>query len=229
MHSHGHGDDDEDEDEKEFLWVGSVTLAAILFFYFLERVFQSLFKMYGAHHSHHDVGDDDIENSKSKAPKTTEEQELRAVGYLNLLSDGVHNLTDGFAIGAAYSVGVATGFSTTLAVAFHEIPQELGDFAILLHAGFSKKQALFFNFLTALTNVLGTIIGVGVGVSIRDADKWLLAFVAGTFLYIALIDMFPQLMKLTGWRHVLVQTLGMVVGMGAMLLLGYFEDEDECL
>ena len=54
-------------------------------------------------------------------------------------------------------------------------------------------------------------------------------YISYTFLYIALIDMFPQLMKLTGWRHVLVQTLGMVVGMGAMLLLGYFEDEDECL
>lgn len=223
VHSHG-GGEDENEDEKEYLWTGSVVLAAIIFFFFLERLFQHLFRWYGLQHSHSHGGGEDLEKTEKDS-----NEDLRAVGYLNLLSDGVHNLVDGFAIGAAYSVGVATGFSTTLAIAFHEIPQELGDFAILIHAGFSKKQALFFNFLTALTNVVGTVIGVAVGVAVQDADKWLLAFVAGTFLYIALIDMFPQLLKQQGWKHFLVQTVGLLVGMGAMLILGVFEEEDECL
>jgi zinc and cadmium transporter len=88
---------------------------------------------------------------------------IHPLGYLNLIADGVHNLIDGMMIGASYLVSVPIGIATTLAVVFHEIPQEIGDFGILLQAGFTKRRALFFNFLSATLALLGTALALIVG------------------------------------------------------------------
>ena len=104
-----------------------------------------------------------------------------------------HNFVDGLAIGSAYSQSLSMGLSTSLAVAFHEIPQELGDYGVLIKAGFTKPWALAFNFITACTAFLGVIIGLGVGGAVNDANKWILAFTAGGFFYIALADLMPEL------------------------------------
>jgi hypothetical protein len=104
-----------------------------------------------------------------------------------------HNFVDGLAIGSAYSQSLSMGLSTSLAVAFHEIPQELGDYGVLIKAGFTKPWALAFNFITACTAFLGVIIGLGVGRAVTDANKWILAFTAGGFFYIALADLMPEL------------------------------------
>ena len=83
---------------------------------------------------------------------------IHPVGYMNLLADGVHNLIDGMIIGAAYLTSLRVGIATTIAVAMHELPQEISDFGVLLYAGFSKKKALIFNFLSAMLAILGTIL-----------------------------------------------------------------------
>jgi zinc and cadmium transporter len=113
------------------------------------------------------------------------------VTYLILLSDGLHNLMDGLAVGAAFLVNPGLGVITSLAVAAHEIPQELGDFGILVHGGWEKTKALLFNFLSGLTMVVGGII---VWALARDLDvSFLLPIAAGNFIYIAASDLVPEI------------------------------------
>ena len=115
--------------------------------------------------------------------------------YLNLIGDGIHNLIDGLIIGASFFVSPIVGWAATIAIIFHEIPQELGDFAVLVYGGFSKNKALWFNFLSATTAILGTIIGYFCSSSVSDFSKILLPLAAGGFIYIAACDLVPQLHK----------------------------------
>ncbi len=117
------------------------------------------------------------------------------VGKLILLSDGLHNFVDGLIIGASYLLSTEVGIATTIAVIIHEIPQEIGDFAILLQAGYSKSKALFYNFISALASVLGlTFIFLFEDVS-ESLETALLAIAAGGFIYIAMSDLLPELHK----------------------------------
>jgi zinc and cadmium transporter len=112
--------------------------------------------------------------------------------YMSLVGDSVHNFIDGLIIAGAYFVSIPVGIATTVAVILHEIPQEIGDFGILLHGGFSRSKALFFNFLTALTAVAGAIIGIIMS-SIESLMIFLIPFAAGNLIYIAGTDLIPQL------------------------------------
>lgn len=156
---------------------------------------------------------------------------VKGFGWLNLCADLLHNFVDGIAIGVAYTTSLTLGLSTTIAVGLHEIPQELGDYAILVGAGFGKPLALLFNLLTGCTAILGAIIGVGVGKSASDADKWILAFTAGGFLYIALADMIPELHKATrvkNWWGLLdigLQVFAMLVGFAILVILAVYEED----
>jgi len=114
--------------------------------------------------------------------------------YMNLVGDSVHNFIDGLIIAGSYFVSIPVGIATTLAVVLHEIPQEIGDFGVLLHGGFSKKKALFFNFITALTAVLGAIVGILLSNS-ESLILFLIPFAAGNFIYIAGTDLIPELHK----------------------------------
>jgi len=114
--------------------------------------------------------------------------------YMNLFGDSIHNFIDGLIIGASYLASIPIGIATTLAVVFHEIPQEIGDFGVLLHGGFTKKKALLMNFITALTAVAGTIIALTVA-NMEGANPYILAFAVGTFVYIASTDLIPELHK----------------------------------
>lgn len=111
-----------------------------------------------------------------------------AVAWMVIMGDGLHNFTDGMAIGAAFSNNIAGGFSTALAVFCHELPHELGDFAILLQAGMSARQAIYYNMLSSVLSFIGTIIGIWIGEA-PEASAWIFACAAGMFLYIALVDM----------------------------------------
>lgn len=115
--------------------------------------------------------------------------------YLNLFGDAFHNFVDGMVIAASFLISFKLGVVTTLAIILHEIPQELGDFGVLVYGGFSKQRALFFNFLSALAAVLGAIIGYFVA----DAAKWFTGFIlpltAGGFIYIATSDLIPEIHK----------------------------------
>lgn len=144
---------------------------------------------------------------------------IHPLGYLNLIADGVHNLIDGMMIGASYLVSLPIGIATTVAVIFHEIPQEIGDFGILLHAGFTKRRALFFNFLSATAAILGTAVALLVGSKLESLSAVMLPFTAGGFIYIAGSDLLPELQKELEPKKSAVQFIAMAGGMGLMLLL----------
>lgn len=139
--------------------------------------------------------------------------------WMNLFGDGVHNFIDGMIIGAAYLVSIPVGVATTIAVILHEIPQEIGDFGVLLHGGFSKGKALLLNFLTALMAIAGVILAVLIGSSVPHMVTFLIPFAAGSFIYIASADLIPELHKVTNvWRS-LIQLVFFIIGIGIMMLL----------
>jgi len=115
--------------------------------------------------------------------------------YMNLLGDTVHNFLDGLIIGGSYLVSIPLGVATTLAVVFHEIPQEIGDFGVLIYGGFPKSKALFFNFLTALTAILGAILALSFGFLVKGSVPILIPFAAGNFIYIAGSDLIPEIRR----------------------------------
>jgi zinc transporter ZupT len=141
----------------------------------------------------------------------------------------MHNLTDGLAVGVAISQSLGLGLSTAIAILFHEIPHELSDYAILLHTGMSWYKALFLNFASALTSILGFFVGVAIGTDSEESEEWLLAVIAGQFLYIALVDLLPELLhsKEEGLQKVLqviMSVLGLAVGFSVLLVIALFED-----
>lgn len=118
-----------------------------------------------------------------------------SIGYMNLLGDSVHNFIDGLVIAGAFMVDIKLGLITAVAMGLHEIPQEMGDFGVLLYAGFKKSRALFFNFLAALTTVVGGLTGWALAHFSTGIEKYLLPVAAGGFLYIAVSDLLPELRK----------------------------------
>lgn len=138
---------------------------------------------------------------------------------MNLFGDGVHNFIDGLIIGASYLASIPVGIATTLAVVLHEIPQEIGDFGILLHGGFSKKKALFLNFIIALTAVLGVIVALIINTYVENITHVLIPFAAGGFIYIASADLIPELHKEVKVSRSLMQFLLFILGIGLMLIL----------
>jgi len=149
----------------------------------------------------------------------TPESTIRPVGYMNLLADAIHNSMDGMIIGASYLVSLPIGIATTLAVICHEIPHELGNFFVLLYAGFSRRRALLFNFLSAIFAVLGTVLSLLIGSRIQGFATFMLPFAAGGFIYIAGSDLLPELHKETHPLKSAAQLIAMVTGVGLMLLL----------
>ena len=148
---------------------------------------------------------------------------IHPVGYMNLLADGIHNFIDGMIIGAAYLTSLRVGIATTIAVAMHELPQEISDFGVLLHAGFSKKKALIFNFLSATLAILGTVLILLAGTTMHYFIATLLPLAAGGFVYIAGSDLVPELNKELEPAKSLVQLLAIATGVGLMLLLTLLE------
>jgi zinc and cadmium transporter len=148
---------------------------------------------------------------------------IHPVGYMNLLADGVHNFIDGMIIGASYMVSLPVGVATTMAVVFHEIPQELGDFFVLLYAGFSKTRALFFNCLSALCAIFGAVISLLVGAQVQNFAALMLPFAAGGFIYIAGSDLVPELNKEVEPFKSVAQMIAIGAGVGLMLLLTILE------
>ncbi len=123
------------------------------------------------------------------------------MGYINLIGDGVHNFIDGIIIVTSYMVNVGLGFAVTISIIFHELPQELGDFGVLIYSGISKKRALFYNFLTALLAILGVIIGYLLLSWLEGINTFLIPLAAGGFIYIAATDLIPELQKVIKLKH----------------------------
>lgn len=144
---------------------------------------------------------------------------VHPVGSMILIGDGLHNLFDGILIAASYLVSLPLGIATTIAVILHELPQEIGDFAVLLHAGYSKSRALLFNLLSASLAIVGAIIGLVMGAGVENFSVFMLPLTAGGFIYIAGSDLIPELQKEREPSKSLLQIVAMGIGVGLMLLL----------
>jgi zinc and cadmium transporter len=145
--------------------------------------------------------------------------DIHPVGYMNLVADGVHNLLDGMIIAASYMVNLHVGLATTLAVLLHEIPQEIGDYGVLLHAGFSRRRALLLNLASALLAVVGALLVLVFGTRPGGLAAAMAPLSAGGFIYIAGSDLLPELHKESKPLQSLVQFAAMAGGVGLMLLL----------
>jgi len=147
-----------------------------------------------------------------------EECQVHTFAYISLVGDGVHNFIDGMIIAATFVLSFELGFITTLAVISHEIPQEIGDFGVLIYSGLGKRKALTYNFISALTAILGAIVTYYV-VYLRDNYTLLVPFAAGGFIYIAATDLMPELHKKSHAGESIIQLLSILFGLGLMAYL----------
>lgn len=171
-------------------------IAGILIFFVLEKV------LHWHHHTQDHV-----------------ETHAHPVGRIVLLGDGVHNFIDGLVIAGSYLISIEVGIATTVAVVLHEIPQEIGNFGVLIHAGYEKTKALWYNFLSALAAIAGAVVALLLDETSEQFEIWLLPLTAGGFVYIALSDLVPELHKDTRLGQALIQILSITVGVLLMALL----------
>jgi len=152
-----------------------------------------------------------------------ENTQIHPVGKLLLFTDGFHNFIDGIIIGVSFLVSIPIGIATTLAVVLHEIPQEIGDFAVLIHSGYEKKRALWLNFLSALTAIIGVFIALIFGSVAETFILWILPIAAGGFIYIAVADLIPELHKTKEIKSSVLQIATVIVGISTMIALLWLE------
>ncbi|XP_068100951.1 zinc transporter ZIP10 [Hyperolius riggenbachi] len=178
-------------------------------------------------HSHHSHG-------HCHSGKDMKNTGISSIAWMVIMGDGMHNFSDGLAIGAAFSAGLTGGISTSVAVFCHELPHELGDFAVLLKAGMTVKQAIVYNLLSAMMAYVGMLIGTAVGQYANDITLWIFAVTAGMFLYVALVDMLPEMLHGDGENeehghcpvgHFILQNLGLLLGFAIMLVIALFEEK----
>jgi len=142
---------------------------------------------------------------------------------MNLFGDALHNFIDGLLIAGSYLAGLPVGIATTFAVIFHEIPQEIGDFGVLVYGGFSRSKALFFNFLSAITAIIGALVFLGLTPYIKEYAIYLLPFAAGEFIYIAGSDLVPELHKETNPSKSTLQLVALIFGLVILFLLFFLK------
>ncbi len=141
------------------------------------------------------------------------------LGPLSLVASGTHNFIDGAIIAASYLVSIPVGIATTIAVVLHEIPHEMGDLGILMHAGFSKRKAFLYNFYSGLIAIAGAGAVLLIGTATQGAISIIVPFAAGNFIYIAGSDLVPELHKTKHAGHSLLQLVAILAGIGLMTLL----------
>ncbi|XP_076157735.1 zinc transporter Slc39a7 [Alosa pseudoharengus] len=238
-HGHSHG-----AKHAHMMSVGLWVLGGIMAFLMVEKFVRLLKGGHSHSHSHghgHSHGakakDSDGEEEEKeekkegvkedkKAPKTVEEKgtDIKVSGYLNLAADFTHNFTDGLAIGASFLVGPTVGLVTTITILLHEVPHEIGDFAILVQSGCTKKKAMCLQLLTAVGALAGTscsLLAEGVGAA---ATAWILPFTAGGFVYIATVTVLPELLVgRSSLGQSLMEILAMLLGVGMMVLIAEYE------
>lgn len=182
----------------------AVLLGGLLFFWLLEKA--ELYR-----HVHHHEGDGHDHHHHFDA-----EQAGRG-GYSVLIGDGIHNFCDGVIIAAAFLTDTALGVATALAIVAHEVPQEAGDYIVLINAGFTRRKALLFNMLSGLAAVAGGVVGYFLVGPFEPLLPYLLVLAASSFVYIAVADLLPQLQQRLAWRETAAQVLWLAVGLGLAL------------
>lgn len=235
----------------EPVWLCCCAFFSALFMYSLEILLPLLNggKTHSHSHSHEPniakyvVREDDtevVDMTTSKPPeenkelnkmlddsKITKRSALSPVALMVVLGDGLHNLTDGMAIGAAFGMDPVTGMATAFAVLCHELPHELGDFALLLQTGVSIRRAIFLNIVSSVLSVAGMIVGLVIAGIHTGFVRWIYAGTAGTFLYIALADLVPELGRDVNektFKNAMLQISGILAGGLIMLAIALNED-----
>ena len=181
---------------QDFHNLGLTVLLGVLSFFLLE-------KMVLWRHCH-------VDDCEAHTPHA--EHNHQATGAIVLIGDGMHNLVDGVLIAAAFMTDIHLGIVTSLAVAAHEIPQEVGDFAVLLHTGYSRRKALLFNVLASLTTVIGALVAYYSLSGLQDILPYVLAVAASSFIYIAVADLIPGLHKRPDFQATLQQIILILLG-----------------
>jgi len=176
---------------------------------------------------------DTTESKLQISDKFLSAKSFKSVVWMILVGDAIHNFMDGVAVGVAFSEswpgGLHGGVMTSIAIFCHELPHELGDFAVLVASGLSIKQAMMMNYFSSLTAILGGFLGVSLGTN-WDATPWIFAATSGLFVYIALADMLPEALhnsylKKYPFRSILILDLGMLLGFAIMFCLAAWEDD----
>lgn len=178
--------------------VPMLILMGILSFFVLEK-----FLYWHHHHAH-------------------EHEETHGFTYLNIIGDGIHNFLDGAVIAVSFMNSTALGIATTIAIIAHEIPQEIADFSILVYGGFSKMKALVYNFLTALTALLGALLTYFFSSIMENSHSYIAAFTIGGFVYIASTDLIPEIHKEKDIKKSMLQFLMLALGIGLIWFVGIF-------
>ncbi|KAF3421227.1 hypothetical protein E2986_06556 [Frieseomelitta varia] len=237
-HSHSHNKGEEESEHGHDMSVGLCVLLGIIMFLIVEKAVRIIKTDHGHVHVHKateklskenkndkkllkDLNKSDVVSKEKKAESS--QSKIKIAGYLNLVADFLHNFTDGLAIGASYLAGKNIGYITTFTILLHEVPHEIGDFAILIQSGYSKRKAMMLQLITAVGALLGTCISLlaeGIG---DIATMWILPFTAGGFIYIATVSVIPELLSDTSFRQSVKEIIALLLGVYMMVLIAEYE------
>merc|ERR1712116_16728 len=236
-HSHGHSHG-EGESHSHDTSVGMWVLTGIIAFLAVEKFVRIVKGGHGHSHGHSHSEPDKSKDTKEKKSKEESEKseksekksapaansgDIRVSAYLNLAADFTHNFTDGLAIGASFLAGRNTGIITTVTVLLHEIPHEIGDFAILIQSGCDRKKAIFMQLITAV----GALTGCSVSLLAQGMDSvataWILPFTAGGFIYIATVSVIPELLENSKFSQSIKEIIALIAGVYMMVLIAEYE------
>jgi len=199
--------------------LSATILAGILLFFVLEKLLVWRHCHSNACEAHgEDAHDNDLGHHHA-APDHHKASGIRPAGAFIIMGDSIHNFVDGVLIAAAFLTDVQLGIVTSLAVAAHEIPQEVGDFAILLHSGYSRGKALFYNIVSSLATVVGGILAYFSLGDLHGILPYFLTLAASSFIYIAVADLIPSLHQKTDIKTSLQQIGLILAGVGVILLM----------
>merc|ERR1719193_2781270 len=159
---------------------------------------------------------------KSEAPEA-DEQEIKVAGFLNLAADCFHNFTDGLAIGASFLAGESIGIITTLTILLHEVPHEIGDFAILIQSGVPRNKAIALQALTAVGALTGCVVSLLLGGATEAAASLTLPFTAGGFIYIATVSVIPELLEGATFKQSIMEVIALLLGVAMMVVIAQYE------
>lgn len=182
-----------------------IVALGFIFFMFMER---GLYWYHGHGHSHEfpsHNGDEDM---------------IKSFAYLNIIGDFVHNFIDGMIIAASFINGFTVGVAASIAVAFHELPQEMGDYGILVYAGIERRKAFLYNSAAAFSIVLGGLFGVYFIGLVEELSGWMVAFSAGAFLFLSASELIPELNDEKNWKKSFIQIIFIILGMLTIYMLG---------
>ena len=237
-HGHGHGADEGGHDHSASMWVGIGVLSGILAFMILEKAGRAINGGHGHSHAAPAPKAEATDRGHSHgAPKRKKEDKehvhdascdheaggMKVAGYLNLAADFTHNFTDGLALGAAFLHPSRGPFKVFLAVLLHEVPHEIGDFAILVESGCTKWQAIRLQMTTALGAMAGAVCGLMSEEIGKEFSAFILPFTAGGFIYIATVGVIPELLEDSSFMQSVYEIVAFCLGVATMVGILYFE------